>query len=333
MNSKRIFSIGLSLALTASTTFGISSAQAASAPTLPAGQHLVTVEQYPSLLWSISPSDGASTPVGTHSTSTPGVIQIVASNPASGKVYVIENTDGDLYVDSANETSGAIERVHQILGEVQGEVPYALFFGKTGEAYVVARDNRQYNMWLYSLNLTTGATTQIGDLGSGYDGFLAYSSVDQKVYHYASTGMASTVDLATASQTPAPAHNLNLSANYNCGGGSHGINATAGSFDGKGNLWFLNSACNADLMFATFSNGASTFQGTLFDSAHSVHGTSPYELSTYGIVVTGTVQEPRTSLANTGNGDGTLTFEAILALLAVLAGSMTIAYSRKVKRG
>ncbi len=328
--NKKIF-VGLALAIL--PVLSVASAQAVSGPSLPDGQHIFAVEQTPSQVWSVSPDDATSTPIGSHSDTIPGYIQYFAVNPVDGLMYAIESTNDARYVDSVDTETGVITRIHTVDGATNDEVLSAMVFDGKGNAYLVSRDNRFYDLFLNSLNLVTGDTARIGDLGAVFDGLLAYRAEDDTVYHYANDGTAYTVNMATAVQTPTPEHNLSLAEQYLCADANHGLGVIAGAFDADSNLWFTNNACNAELLVADFATGTVSFRGVLTDGGHTVKTNAPYQYFTDGVVITGQKILPsEPTLAKTGSNPTAAVIAGLFGLVVVGAGARLLISSRKLKR-
>jgi LPXTG-motif cell wall-anchored protein len=278
-------------------TAGLAPAQATGVPTLPVGQTFFAASgdslRRPQLT-SVDTTTGNATLVGN---ATGGAsLSNAAVNPVDGTVYSGYLQAGTWSLATVDSATGVYTVVAPSTGLACPAIT-SLTITKQGHAFFM------YLGQMCSLNLTSAVGTAVGS-GLGLTGlaYLAYNPVDDKVYAFEwDSGtrrlLAYTVNTLTGVATADPAHNISM-ADYSYNG-STGLNLDSIqglTFDGNGNLWFVNSAYNSDLIVADFSTGAATFIGEITNS--TINPASPHDFYATAIFITGTPTLPDTG-ANT----------------------------------
>jgi len=304
-------------------TAGLAPAQATGVPTLPDGQTFFAVSgdsaRRPQLT-SVDTTTGNATLVGNASGGD--FPTNAAVNPVDGTVYMGYDQAGTWNLATVDPATG----VYTVVAPSTGAgcpVIVSLGISKQGNAFF------DYLGQLCSLNLTSAVGTAVGS-GLGLTGvsYMAYSPVDDKFYAFQwNSGtrrlLAYTVNTLTGVATADPAHNISM-ADYSYNG-STGLNLDSIqglTFDGNGNLWFVNSAYKSDLIVADFSTGAATFIGEITNS--TIKPVSPHDFYTTAIFITGTPTLPDTG-ANTSMIGGVAAIGA--GLLA--AGGLAVIVVRR----
>lgn len=247
-----------------------STAMAIGAPELPANQHLFVVDcgSFQPQLWSVDSTSGDSTAVGDFPTDTTHCSLGGQTNPADGKPYFITYS-GTVYLTTVDTASGLVSKVVDFSGDQS--FLWDIQFTNSGEAFATTSSS------LYTLDLSTGETTLVGDFGVGLQ-TVGYSPKTDTLYGYSPlSGVAYTIDRSTGVATAVPEHNLVLPANYTCPDGTtHGLFVNHVVFDANGNPWFQNETCTSTLLVQDFSTGTVYYQGQFNDTAQSLYSNSPY---------------------------------------------------------
>lgn len=270
-----------------------SPALAIGAPELPENQHLFVVDcqSFQPQLWSVDSNSGDATAVGDFPTDTTHCSLGGQTNPADSKPYFITYS-GTVYLTTVDTTSGLVSKVVDFSGDQT--FLWDVQFTNSGEAFATTSSA------LYSLDISTGETTHVGDFGVGLQ-TVGYSPKTDTLYGYAPlSGVAYTIDRSTGVATAVPEHNLVLPADFTCPDGTtHGLFVNHVVFDANGNPWFQNETCTSTLLVQDFSTGTVYYQGQFNDTAQSLYSNAPYyQFYTSAIFIT--TDATPTALPNTG---------------------------------
>lgn len=298
---------------------GMSTAQAAGAPTLPANQSLFTIEEdsYMGTMYSVDTTNAQSALVGTaiHGDGAYGA----AVNPIDGQAYAFFWGGGATYLAKVDTTTGTSTKIANVNGDTSSA--WDVIITNTGDAYNFDGSH------LYTLDLTTAHTTDVGALGPPVD-FAGYNPADDTIYAFNFSGVAYTVDPSTGVATPDPAHDVVLSGPTTCPDLTPFVlNLTNIAFDANGNAWFQDTNCTSSLLvddFAAGSGGLTYFMGQYQETAGTLYPTAPHEFFAYAIFIT-TAPPAAPAMPNTGMSMVLNTTFGMSALaLFVLAGTLII---------
>jgi hypothetical protein len=284
MLKKKLAIAAVVLATTGLLTAGVAPAQATGAPTLPAGENFfaASCDLVSPQLMSVDTTSGNATFIGDAHDG--GCASNAAVNPVDGNAYMV------IYAMSGNNlvTVDPATGVFTVIAPLAGESSSLWGLTITNEGNAFGIDDET----LYSLNLTSGATTAVGtELGFVPDE-MGYNPVDKNVYAFewnagTSTLLAYTINTSTGVATADPSHNITM-ADYSFNG-SPGLNLYAlqgVSFDGNGNPWFVNNAYDSELIVADFATGAATFIAEITNL--TIRPGGAHDFYTQSIFITGT---------------------------------------------
>lgn len=241
-----------------------------------------------------------------------------AFNPADGLIYWSGATSDGERLMRANPRTGASTFVAEFKENGVSVVVNAIAISSTGAAYGTSNNK------LYSLNLSTGAVTQVGSTlpRSTFYSF-AFNPADSQFYAMSndSNGGLYRIDVTsgTATQLIATGSLPDMGA----GTGANARRWYSMAFDKNGSLWAVNR--NGDIISSVVTgNNAADFASNL-----EIVGT-PGSTGTNSLAITyPTSSESGGSLANTGTQEGLIQALSVTSGLVIVAGATLMMFVRR----
>jgi len=317
-------SLSLPAVLAVAAALALAGAAAADAvpatPVLPPGQTLYSIDcdDAAPQLWSVTP-DGASTPIGAAGAgvSCSGGAQ---TSPVTGVTYFI-TYDGESRLSTIDPATGVVTGIAQINGDTNGA--WQLIITNSGAAFITN------SSFLYTLDLATGATTQLGDMAPFNPGAMAYDSSTDTIYGFTfgNTLAIYTIDPSTGAATDT-GHGGNWPAANCLGGGSEAGSPDGAVFDANGIAWIQSDSCVSNIMAWDPVNNIAYMTGELFDSTGTIYpsGAKTYYSQTFFIAP---VPQVKPALANTGVDYAPMAIAGGSAAVIVLAGIVLLVVRRR----
>lgn len=332
-----IRSIAALIAATTLVTGVATAAQADAAPELPSGTHLMTVDcdSHGGQLWDTATS-GSSTPIGAPGTEAVECAGGASTDPTTGITYFVSYGDGN-HISTINPLTGEVTVGPAISGATTSL--WNLMITNSGVAY-----GTYYGIQLYTVNLSTGVTTSVGDLYYATDDFnvcdgaAGYNPLTDTMYVYCLSTMW-TVDRNTGNVTPlveltwpdftcitAPEDGEDLEADPD----------STFVFDSNGIAWIQSDSCDFGssgiLAWNPVGNETWTY-GQIFDASGELYPNDDHSFYTETFFLYAPTPEPTptvdAALASTGSDASSISLVAAgFGLLGMMAIS-TIALRRR----
>ena len=315
---KKIGLLAVVLAAAGLLSAGVAPAQATGAPTLPAGQHLWTLDgnAYGAQLWSLDSTNANATAVGTETRNNDRVYG-TAVNPVDGVIFALVQREADIWLATVDLTTGAKTYIATINGDYSSA--YSLVITNSGEAFTF-----KSNMF-FSLNLTTGHVTKLSDT-SGISS-IAYNGLTDTLYGFNYDGTAYTVNRSTGALTADPSHDLTLPAEYSCGGSSSALYVNNIAFDANGNPWIENDGCSGDVLVADFATGIVYYVGTVTDTSQTFYPDGQHWIYVYSIFISGSATG--SALPETGSNASVVGSSVGISAALLAAGALALVIARR----
>lgn len=307
---------------------GVVPSHATEAPTLPEDQHLVVVDcgSFQGQLWNVDSTNGNALPVG----SQPDVGESCGGgahfNPVDGKSYVIMYTSGGTSLYTYDTSTGNAAFIARISGAIDGG--RSLVITNSGDAYFHSvLEPFSPRSGLYSLDLATGVTTLVGDMGFNIQA-IAYNPVDDTIYAFSRTESdVYTVNRSNGESTLDADNPLTFPDSTAClAPPVFSFQLDMVAFDSAGNLWIHSEACTTgELSVANFDTGVVYFRGQFTDVSRAKYTNSPdYNFYAPTILITTDVDNASSeNLALTGpnavSGEGVMGLGACLLVAGFMA--------------
>lgn len=294
---------------------------ATEAPTLPVNQHLFVVDcgSFQGQLWNVDSTNGTATPVGSQPESAPYCAGGAHFNPVDGKSYVIVYAPAGNSLYTYDISTGDATFIARISGAIDGG--RSLVITNSGDAYLHSiLEPFSSHSGLYSLDLETGVTTLVGDMGINIQA-IAYNPVDDTIYAFKRTDSdVYTIDRSTGAPTLDADNPLTFPDSTPClAPPIFSFQLDMVAFDSAGNLWIHSEACTTgELSVANFDTGVVTFRGQFTDALHGKYTNAPnYNFYAPTILITTDVVDTENeTLASTGpsplDGGGSMGLAASL---------------------
>jgi hypothetical protein len=315
-------------------TAGVAPAQANGVPTLPADQNLFALDcnAFQPQLWSVDPTNGDSTAVGSQPASTSYCTGGAQFNPVDGNSYSLIYAPEGTSLFTFDTATGNYTSVGVLNGVATNG--YGLAITNAGEAYTIDRVGPEYT--LFSLDLSTAEMTLVGGMGpSLFPQTIAYNPVDDTVYSFNRTnGNVYSVNLATGLATLDAAKQLTLPTSITCMSGTviTNIRTNTAAFDANGNLWMQTDSCAlGELMVADFATGDVTYVGQFNDVARSKYTNSPnYDFYAAAVFISTDAVDPvAPALPDTGASAMVLVSTGVIATGLLAAGALALVMVRR----
>ena len=333
---KKSWSIAAVLGVVTALVLGVApSANAAlDPPVLPSTQTLYNIDcgKHAPQLWTFS-TDGASTPVG--STSLKGNCAGGAqTSPVDGKTYFIYYPD-NLTTDLATVdlTTGETTVIAGITAITGYQPAWQLIITNAGQAFITSFNNGTNHAELIQIDLTTAATTLVGDMYPYDGGATGYDSVTDTIYGFNSKNAQKiyTIDRLTGAPT-----DTGVGGNWPvrpCLAGGNGVLAPDNVvFDSNGIAWIQADSqfCTSVVMAWDPVSGTSWATGELYDATATLYPTAPHDYYSETFFISPVpIYKAAPVLAATGTDFGVVTLVGTTAAGIVLAGIFLLTRRRK----
>lgn len=308
---------------------GAPAANAAPPASPPSGQSLYAIDcdNFGPQLWSVAPS-GASTPIGTSylagSSDCAGGVQ---TSPVTGITYFIYYPHvGAEQLATINLTTGNVTTIAALSGDTSNA--WQLMITNSGAAFVTQND------FLFSIDLATGVTTNVGSMAPATAGAVGYNPLTDTIYAIDS---ANAVAIYTIDRTTGASTNTGLGGNWpvaTClSGGTSPGRPDGISFDAAGFGWIQSDSCDSDIMSVDMTTGSASMVGELFDSTGTLYPTAPHDFYSeslfFGPAPVVAVTPTPAGLAATGTDSTAISLAGGFAVVAAVLGMALIARRRR----